>query len=193
MDIRSEIINSMIFSLKNCKNKNKYILLLNELLSLFPLHAEKSLRLCLKSKIKKYTLVKGKDSTKDYALGKIPFRINRKARWKKKDSCFSDDTATATGQKREELSGERLFMHLRSKNKKTRLHFFLVCGNNKKYIVFQNFCSCFYFKEKVLCNNADVLCKHLLSVRLAECFNNYANIFLDSSLFFEWYLKKMHL
>ncbi|GAB66187.1 hypothetical protein PCYB_083480 [Plasmodium cynomolgi strain B] len=136
MDTRANIVNSMILSLRRCTNRNKYVLLLNELLSLFPMHAEKSLKLCLKSKIKKYTLIKEKRPAKDYSL-------------------------------------------------------YPICGNNQKYLVFQNFCSCFYFKEKVLCNDTDVMCKHILSVLLAESFKNYVNIFLDSSLFFEWFMKKL--
>ncbi|VWU50758.1 zinc finger protein, putative [Hepatocystis sp. ex Piliocolobus tephrosceles] len=195
MDIRSNLINYIIFSLKRCKNKNKYILLLNELLSFFPLHAEKSLSLCLKSKIKKYILVKKHRTIKDNILynNKI-FKTNRNMRWKKSDSCFSDDTSTAIGQKKKAVLREYLYINSnKNRNKKTCIHFFLVPGNNKKYIVFEHFCSCFYFKEKVLCNNCDVLCKHILAVRLAECFNNYTNIYLDSDLFFEWHYKKMNI
>ncbi|GAW80673.1 zinc finger protein [Plasmodium gonderi] len=194
MDIRSNIINSMIFSLKRCTNKNKYVLLLNELLSLFPLHAEKSLRLCLKSKIKKYTLIKEKGSTKDYPLYTNQFRGNKRRYWKNYDECLSDSTYVATAQKRKKgIIGKHILRNLKKKkSKKTPLHFFVVCGNNQKYLVFKNFCSCFYFKEKVLCNDSDIMCKHILSVLLAESFNNYVNIFLDSSLFFDWFMKKLH-
>ncbi|CDU16532.1 zinc finger protein, putative [Plasmodium yoelii] len=185
MDIRSNIVNSMILSLKTCKDKNKYILLLNELLSLFPSHAEKSLRLCLKSKIKKYTLIKGKYQNKEYYPYQHSVKINRERYSKKTNSCFSDGAYNITRKKTtENLS--------KLKKKKTRINFFIVSGDNKKYIVLKNSCSCFYFKEKVLCDSRDVLCKHILSVILAECFNNYTHFFLDSSIFFEYYLKMVN-
>ncbi|KYO03263.1 putative zinc finger protein [Plasmodium gaboni] len=186
MDIRSEIVNSIIYSLKRCKNKNKYILLLNELLSLFPAHAEKSLKLCLKSSIKKYTLIEENDSPEP-----CKYYGHKILSSKKKESFFSDTTIICNKKKKE---GKRKLSSIKSNRyKKTCIHFFVLCGNKRKYVVFQNFCSCFYFKEKVLCNNNDVLCKHLLSVFLAKCFHNYRNIFLNSDLFFEWYLKKLNI
>ncbi|SCM01698.1 zinc finger protein, putative [Plasmodium chabaudi adami] len=185
MDIQSNIVNSMILSLKTCKDKNKYILLLNELLSLFPSHAEKSLKLCLKSKIKKYTLIKGKHQNRKYYPHQHFVKLNRERYSKKTDSCFSDGAYNITRKKtKENLS--------KLKKKKTKINFFIVSGDNQKYIVLKNSCSCFYFKEKVLCDSRDVLCKHILSVILAECFNNYTQFFLDSSIFFEYYLKMMN-
>ncbi|CAD2086235.1 zinc finger protein, putative [Plasmodium vinckei lentum] len=185
MDIQSNIVNSMILSLKTCKDKNKYILLLNEFLSLFPSHAEKSLRLCLKSKIKKYTLIKGKHQNREYNPHQHFVKLNRERYSKKTDSCFSDGAYNITRKKtKQNLS--------KIKKKKTKINFFIVSGDNQKYIVLKNSCSCFYFKEKVLCDNRDVLCKHILSVILAECFNNYTHFFLDSSIFFEYYLKMVN-
>ncbi|ANQ07954.1 Uncharacterized protein PCOAH_00020840 [Plasmodium coatneyi] len=195
MDTRANIVNSIILSLRRCTNRNKYVLLLNELLSLFPMHAERSLNLCLNSKIKKYTLIKEKRPKKDYPLYPSRFRGNSKNwRWTRHDACLSDCTDVVRAQKRKGALGQHVLPHFKKtkkKKKKTRLHFFVVCGNNEKYLVFQNFCSCFYFKQKVLWNNKDVMCKHILSVHLAESSKNYVNIFLDSSLFFEWFVKKL--
>ncbi|EUD65622.1 hypothetical protein C922_03868 [Plasmodium inui San Antonio 1] len=198
MDTRANIVNSIIHSLRRCTNRNKYVLLLNELLSLFPLHAEKSLKLCLKSKIKKYTLIKEERPAKDYPLYRSQFRGNSKnCRWTSHDACLSDCTDIVRAEKRKGGLCDHILPHFKKTKKekkktKTRLHFFVVRGNNQKYLVFQNFCSCFYFKEKVLCNDTNVMCKHILSVLLAESFKNYVNIFLDSSLFFEWLMKKLH-
>ncbi|CRG98744.1 zinc finger protein, putative [Plasmodium relictum] len=188
MDIRSRIVNSIIFSLKHCKNKNKYILLLNELLSLFPIHAEKSLILCLKSRIKKYTLIKEKSLDKDFKLHENSLRINKNTLEDRE--YFSDTTVV---HKREGLDRKIFTKFKKKKRKKTNIHFFVVNGNSKKYIVLKNFCSCFYFKEKVLCDHSDILCKHLLSVILAKCFSSYINIFLGENLFYEWYIKKLHI
>ncbi|KJP89645.1 hypothetical protein AK88_00603 [Plasmodium fragile] len=195
MDTRVNIVNSIILSLRRCTNRIKYVLLLNELLSLFPRHAEKSLKLCLRSKIKKYTLIKEKRPAKDYVLYPNQFRGNGKnARWTSHDECLSDCADVVTAQKRKGALREHVFPHTKKtkkKKKKTRLHFFVVCGNNKKYLVFKNFCSCFYFKQKVLCNHTDIMCKHILSILLAQSFKNYVNIFLDKSLFFEWFMMKL--
>ncbi|CRG94309.1 zinc finger protein, putative [Plasmodium gallinaceum] len=189
MDIRTKTVNSIIFSLKGCKNKNKYILLINELLSLFPLHAEKSLRLCLQWKIKKYTLIKESLFSKDFKFFGNSLRINKKTLKKENKKSFSDTNVVH----KEEGLGRNIFNKSKKKKwKKTNIHFFVVNGNNK-YIVLKNFCSCFYFKEKVLCSNSDVLCKHILSVLLAKCFNCYSNICLNEDLFYEWYIKKLHI
>lgn len=198
MDIRSKSLHALIDALKRCRKKNKYMLLLNELLSLFPLHAEKSLKLCLKSQIKKYTLVK--DANKDNKTQNhfIGFRMNQKRMMLQNEAYFSDSAYMLCKREEEKCESvvvaqpKRIKVSFYSRKKKiTKMHFFVVKSKEKEYIVLKNFCSCYYFADKVLCNRSDITCKHVVSVILAKCFNKIPTYFLEESLFFEWYLRKL--
>lgn len=197
MDIRAKSLHALIDALKRCRKKNKYILLLNELLSLFPLHAEKSLKLCLKSQIKKYTLVKDVKKYNEAENCFTDFRMYQKRMMLQNETYFSDSTYILC--KREEKCEPVIVVQpkqikasfYKRKKKITKMHFFVVKSKEKEYVVLKNFCSCFYFNDKVLCNRSDITCKHIVSVILAKCFNKIPNYFLEESLFFEWYLRKL--
>lgn len=190
-----DIVKWMINSLSGCTDKNQYVFLLNELLSLFPRHAEKSLKLCLKSKIKKYIcIIDNPPSNRCPSTVRQLRKKSKKWRWIRQDACLSDCTDVVTAQRSRGPVSEDFFPELtknKKKLKKARFHFFVVCGNYQKYLVSQNFCSCFYFKDKVLCTNTDVVCKHILSVLLSEIFKNYEEVILGPSLFYAWLRKKL--
>lgn len=190
MDIRKETVQNLLKAIHESKREKEYMFLLNELLSIFNKFADKSLKSCEKGNVMKYILKEKRNLFREKLYKK--FDKLKLLYFNKDKAGYSDSIYNIMNKKNDKLY-KKYLCYCRKKKKKSKLHFYLVIGEQEEnYVVIKNFCTCYYYKQSVLCNHKDILCKHILSGLLSPYFEDIKYVYLEEDLFFEEYFKTLH-